>query len=70
MKINQFERQFMMENLDPKDANHQDGSIVLKELRLLKEAEYAELEKLTSGVSLVEEDREVVVIDDVLGDND
>lgn len=32
----------MMENLDPKDANHQDGSIVLKELRLLKEAEYAE----------------------------
>jgi hypothetical protein len=30
----------MMENLDPRDANHDKGSVVLKELRQLKEAEY------------------------------
>ena len=36
LKINQFERQFIMKNLDPKDENHASGQRVLNALHTMK----------------------------------
>ena len=41
----------MMENLDPKDAHYKEGSVVLKELRILKDAEYEEAQRVKTEIS-------------------